>query len=361
MIVDGFSSNPVINTALQTEDGKMTAPSKSHCFGSSGSFPIKLHTLLEDASRLGFDDVVCWQPGGASFKVLQPKRFDSEIMKNYFQQTKYKSFQRQLNIYGFRRVHHGPFKGGYTHPKFKRETPDFSMTRKPKHRGNLLSKHSLTSTELDTICRSASDNVMSLVGSECFRSGGDDFYDDSSVIAMNDLLSDFLFNYDDAPDDKNDPEEDFFSVDKTTTSDYSTFSSTAEAEEQSVVVKAEADPGTASGSTDDGDSSSSDRFFPCKLFIMLEDAEKEIFSDIVSWVQGGTAFKVHNRQEFVTKVMPNYFDQTQFESFRRQLNMYGFSRINKGKDRGVAAHPSFLRGHRGLCEKLTRVAKHAVR
>ena len=71
---------------------------------------MKLHALLEDASRLGFEDIVCWQPGETCFKVLQPERFANEIMTKYFQQTKYKSFQRQINTYGFRRVQHGPLK-----------------------------------------------------------------------------------------------------------------------------------------------------------------------------------------------------------------------------------------------------------
>jgi hypothetical protein len=90
------------------------------------SFPVKLYRMLDDASKSDFDDIVSWQPGGKSFKVLQPDRFAADIMQNYFNQTKYKSFQRQLNIYGFRRVHHGPNKGGSAHRLFSEDKPELS-------------------------------------------------------------------------------------------------------------------------------------------------------------------------------------------------------------------------------------------
>ena len=40
---------------------------------------------------------------------------------------------------------------------------------------------------------------------------------------------------------------------------------------------------------------------------MLEDAEKEGHTDIVSWQPHGRAFKVHKEAEFVEKIMPRYF------------------------------------------------------
>jgi heat shock transcription factor 4 len=56
---------------------------------------MKLHGMLTDSEVHGFDDVVGWLPGGRSFKVVDPTRFAREIMPQYFNQTKYKSFQRQ--------------------------------------------------------------------------------------------------------------------------------------------------------------------------------------------------------------------------------------------------------------------------
>ena len=103
----------------------------THSTGAPGeaviSFPAKLHAMLEDSESQGFQDIVAWQPGGKSFKVYNQQRFSSEIMSQYFNQTKYKSFQRQLNIYGFRRIHSGESRGGYVCPSILSEGSSFLL------------------------------------------------------------------------------------------------------------------------------------------------------------------------------------------------------------------------------------------
>jgi hypothetical protein len=64
--------------------------------------------------------------------------------------------------------------------------------------------------------------------------------------------------------------------------------------------------------------SNNQHVFPWKLYKMLQEAPTHNFAHIVSWVQGGEAFKVHSTKDFVSQVMPQYFDQTKYESFRRQ-------------------------------------------
>jgi hypothetical protein len=97
-----------------------------------------------------------------------------------------------------------------------------------------------------------------------------------------------------------------------------------------------------------------DYSFPFKLHLMLENATKDGYDHIVSWLNNGTAFKVLKCEEFVDKVMPFYFDQSKYESFRRQLNLYGFSRVTRGADRGVISHPNFIQADRSLCKLITR-------
>ncbi|MGK3751614.1 MAG: hypothetical protein ACI8RD_003915 [Bacillariaceae sp.] len=76
---------------------------------------------IEEGGVKSKRSIVCWQPHGKAFMVLKPKDFVGEVMPHFFNQTKYASFQRQLNLYGFSRLTHGPDKGAYYHNCFVRD------------------------------------------------------------------------------------------------------------------------------------------------------------------------------------------------------------------------------------------------
>jgi hypothetical protein len=76
--------------------------------------------MLDAMDKSGDKSIVCWQPHGRAFMVHKPKEFVQEVMSHFFNQTKYASFQRQLNLYGFSRLTHGPDKGAYYHNCFVR-------------------------------------------------------------------------------------------------------------------------------------------------------------------------------------------------------------------------------------------------
>jgi hypothetical protein len=78
---------------------------------SKKKFPWALHSLLEDAEKAGDGDVVCWRPSGIAFKVHKRDEFMKRILPKYFKQTKFKSFVRQLNLWGFTFIDQGPDKG----------------------------------------------------------------------------------------------------------------------------------------------------------------------------------------------------------------------------------------------------------
>jgi len=98
----------------------------------------------------------------------------------------------------------------------------------------------------------------------------------------------------------------------------------------------------------------SEQSFPWKLYDMLQDAESKGFNDVISWSCSGHGFKVHKLQNFVEAVMPLYFDQTKYESFRRQLNLYGFLRVHKGEDQGSYHHEKFVKDDRSRCSLIHR-------
>jgi len=71
------------------------------------AFPFKLHAILEDSSNSNnnYDAIISWHPSGLAFKIHKPKEFATTILPHYFpNQTKFRSFQRQLYIYGFERI-----------------------------------------------------------------------------------------------------------------------------------------------------------------------------------------------------------------------------------------------------------------
>ena len=78
------------------------------------SFPQKLFMLLEKESP----EIIGWIPNGKGFRINNIDEFQSSIIPKYFKHTKFTSFQRQLNLYGFRRVTRGEDQGAYFHPKF---------------------------------------------------------------------------------------------------------------------------------------------------------------------------------------------------------------------------------------------------
>jgi hypothetical protein len=87
-------------------------------------FPSKLHVALDEIENDGFGDIISWQPHGRCFVVHQPKRF-AVLLAAYFPGiSKFASFQRQLNLYGFRRISSGNDKNGYYHECFLRYRPD---------------------------------------------------------------------------------------------------------------------------------------------------------------------------------------------------------------------------------------------
>mmetsp|Transcript_3937 Transcript_3937/g.10395 ORF Transcript_3937/g.10395 Transcript_3937/m.10395 type:complete len:280 (-) Transcript_3937:2382-3221(-) len=96
-----------------------TAPKKGKKkrAGSESQFPGKLHDMMEFISREGLEDVVTWVNGGTGFVVVDSDKL-VELLPRFFSQTKYRSFQRQLNMWHFQRILDGPHRGGWKHPYF---------------------------------------------------------------------------------------------------------------------------------------------------------------------------------------------------------------------------------------------------
>lgn len=55
--------------------------------------------------------------------------------------------------------------------------------------------------------------------------------------------------------------------------------------------------------------------------------------NFIEWTDEGTAFKIHNLQQFAEYTLPKYFKHNKYTSFVRQLNHYGFSKNCKKRRR----------------------------
>jgi len=85
---------------------------------STTSFPYKLHEIL---SRPELSHIISWKPHGRAWRVLKQKDFMEIVMPGYFSQTKFSSFIRQVNGWGFHRLTQGIDQGSYYNEYFLKD------------------------------------------------------------------------------------------------------------------------------------------------------------------------------------------------------------------------------------------------
>lgn len=85
------------------------------------NFPARLHDLLSHENGIG--DIITWLPHGRSWIVRDKKEFLERVAPSHFQITKFESFTRQVNGWGFKRITQGPDINSYYHELFLRRMP----------------------------------------------------------------------------------------------------------------------------------------------------------------------------------------------------------------------------------------------
>ncbi|KAJ4474934.1 HSF-type DNA-binding-domain-containing protein [Lentinula aciculospora] len=95
---------------------------------------------------------------------------------------------------------------------------------------------------------------------------------------------------------------------------------------------------------------------------MINDPKSAHF---IAWTEHGTSFVVSNVGEFSRSILGSHFKHNNFSSFVRQLNMYGFHKINRtpraqrtssDAQTWEFSHHKFLRGRPDLLDEIKRKA-----
>lgn len=85
------------------------------------SFPYKLFHMLKETEKDGQEDIISFLPHDKAFRVHKPDLFAREVLPCYFNTNRMASFQKQLGVYGFKRMKEGLDKGAITREHFHRD------------------------------------------------------------------------------------------------------------------------------------------------------------------------------------------------------------------------------------------------
>ncbi|SSD61291.1 uncharacterized protein SCODWIG_03052 [Saccharomycodes ludwigii] len=100
--------------------------------------------------------------------------------------------------------------------------------------------------------------------------------------------------------------------------------------------------------------------FVNKLWSMVNDPKTDY---LISWSEDGKSFFVHNQEKFVHEVLPKYFKHCKIASFVRQLNMYGWHKVqdvrsgameDSSDDKLQFSNTNFIRGREDLLDLIIR-------
>mmetsp|Transcript_530 Transcript_530/g.799 ORF Transcript_530/g.799 Transcript_530/m.799 type:complete len:685 (-) Transcript_530:136-2190(-) len=135
------------------------------------TFPEKLYELLNVKDC---QDAICWLPNGNAF-ALHPTMFIKKILPKHFEGTKFESFTRKLNRWGFKRIAGDDAPEdtfAYSHHLFKRDYPELCRGMSGGKKMEQDFSHLLRYREREKLLNAAATNTGGMIGAQRFGFGG---------------------------------------------------------------------------------------------------------------------------------------------------------------------------------------------
>ncbi|PIN24976.1 hypothetical protein CDL12_02285 [Handroanthus impetiginosus] len=89
--------------------------------------------------------------------------------------------------------------------------------------------------------------------------------------------------------------------------------------------------------------------FLVKCYEMVND---ESTNELISWTETNDSFIIWDESKFSSQLLKKYFKHSNFSSFVRQLNIYGFRKVDT--DRWQFANDAFIKGQKHLLKNISR-------
>ncbi|CAM9742469.1 unnamed protein product, partial [Choristocarpus tenellus] len=360
--------------------------------GAPQAFPSKLYEILDEEDPA----IVGWTTTGKGFEVRNHERFSREILGRYFKQDKFSSFQRQLNLYGFRKVTKGAELGSYMHPYFQRgdtdnlmnirratkptparptpanqlQCPRNASVKTPPHsRVNILpapppqsahwEEHTNTGetshrhSGRETVSRAGEKGISGVGGERRGQRKVDLNERETEVVGLLQCMAQSA-----TKDEPADGGEQGDKGEATPHPEYEQWSSSAPHIYPGGGLGVASYPrhgypyprGHDSGHLGQhqqgewGPEKSATQDFAERLYdILTRESEA-----VISWTQSGTGFIVRDPEQLSSEILPRYFHRDELEDFWKLFEECGFRERFDGPEAGSYAHENFLRGRPNL-------------